>query len=77
MIERNLYPSQLAKITGIRRQKIYTYLQGTSEPRAFTVKTIAEKLGVSADYLLGVKLKESPKQDKKCNKLKSRESSDN
>jgi transcriptional regulator with XRE-family HTH domain len=55
MRERDLYPSQLAKLTGIRRQRIQEYLTGERQPTAYMIKTIAERLKVSADWLLNIK----------------------
>lgn len=55
MRERNLYPSQVAKLTGIRRQRIQEYLTGERQPTAYMIKTIAERLNVSADWLLNIK----------------------
>lgn len=54
MHERNLYPAQIAKMTGIRRQKIDEYAKGTHQPSWYTVKLIAVGLNVSADFLLGI-----------------------
>lgn len=54
MIERNVYPAQLSKITGIKRTVIYSYVSGTHQPSAFNIKRIAIGLGVSADWLLGI-----------------------
>ena len=54
MVERDLYPSDIQRITGIRRQRIYEYLQGVTQPSAYNLKRIAEGLGVSADWLLGI-----------------------
>lgn len=54
MIERNIYPAQLSKITGIKRTVIYNYINGTHQPTAFNIKRIAVGLGVSADWLLGI-----------------------
>ena len=54
MIERQIYPAQVAKITGIKRTVIYAYVDGTHQPTAFNIKRIAIGLGVSADWLLGI-----------------------
>lgn len=54
MIERSIYPAQLSKITGIRRNVIYSYVDGIHQPTAFNIKRIAIGLGVSADWLLGI-----------------------
>ncbi len=54
MIERNIYPSQISKLTGIKRNVIYAYVQGTYQPTAPNIKRIAIGLQVSADWLLGI-----------------------
>lgn len=54
MQQRNLYPADIAKLTGISRCRIYEYLSGTYQPTALTIKIIAIKLKVSADWLLGI-----------------------
>lgn len=54
MTARGLYPAEIAKITGIGRQRIYDYISGVSEPRARAIKQIALGLHVSADWLLGI-----------------------
>ena len=54
MRERQLYPAQVEKLTGIRRQRIHEYLNGTVQPSAYAVKLIATGLDISADYLLGI-----------------------
>ena len=54
MIERNLYPRDVQRITGIKRQRIYEYLQGVTQPSAYNLRRIAEGLGISADWLLGI-----------------------
>ena len=55
MRERCLYPSDVERLTGIRKRKIYEYLQGTHQPSAYAVKRIALGLDVSSDFLLGIK----------------------
>lgn len=54
LIKQNIYPSQLAKLSGISRTNIYNYIAGTGQPTAFNIKRIAMGLNVSADYLLGL-----------------------
>ena len=54
MRERGLYPAQVEKLTGIRRQRIHEYLSGTFQPSAYAVKLIALGLDISADWLLGI-----------------------
>lgn len=55
MIAHNLYPKDVERLTGIKRRKIYEYIQGQHQPSAYAVKRIAEGLNVSADWLLGIK----------------------
>jgi len=55
MVDRDLYPSDIQRITGIKRQRIYEYLQGVNQPSAYNLKRIAEGLNVSSDWLLGIK----------------------
>lgn len=54
MIERSLYPSEIARLTGIKRNVIYAYIQGIYQPTAYNIKRIAISLHVSADWLLGI-----------------------
>lgn len=55
MIDRKLYPREVQRLTGVHKQNIYQYVQGIKQPSAYNVKRIAEGLGVSADWLLGIK----------------------
>lgn len=55
MVERQLYPRDVQRLTGVHRQNIYQYIQGVKQPTAFNVKRIAKGLHVSADWLLGIK----------------------
>ncbi|MGN0449587.1 MAG: helix-turn-helix domain-containing protein [Ruminococcus sp.] len=54
MFERDLYPAQVAKLTGVRRGMIYEYIKGAYQPTAYNIKLIAKGLNVSADWLLGL-----------------------
>ena len=54
MTERKLYSTDIAKITGIKRQSIDGYAQGVNQPSAFSIAQIAKGLRVSADWLLGL-----------------------
>lgn len=54
MAERQLYSSDIARLTGLKRQSIDGYAQGMSQPGAYAVKQIAKGLKVSADWLLGL-----------------------
>lgn len=55
MIAHGLYPKDVERLTGIKRRKIYEYIQGQHQPSAYAVKRIAEGLNVSADWLLDIK----------------------
>lgn len=59
MIEKNIYPSRLAKLSGVPRSSIYNYIAGTAQPTAFNIKRLAITLDKSADWLLGIE-KNSP-----------------
>lgn len=54
MQQRNLYPADVAKLTGINRRRIYEYLSGTYQPTAYAIRIISTKLKVSSDWLLGI-----------------------
>lgn len=54
MIEKSIYPSQLAKLSGVSRVNIYKYISGTAQPTAFNIKRLAIALDKSADWLLGI-----------------------
>lgn len=54
MIEKSIYPSQLAKLSGVSRTNIYSYIAGTAQPTAFNIKRLAITLNKSADWLLGI-----------------------
>lgn len=54
MNERGLYPSEVARLTGVRRQKIHNYINNEAQPLAHTIRKIAIGLNVSADYLLNL-----------------------
>lgn len=51
--ERNMTNRELANRTGVTEVTIGRYVKGTREPNASALKSIAEVLGVSTDYLLG------------------------
>lgn len=55
MIERELYPGDVQRLTGIKRQRIYEYIQGVVQPSAYNLKRLAEGLDISVDWLIGVK----------------------
>lgn len=54
MTERGLYPSDVEKLTGVCRQKIYDYINGTKEPRLCSFIKLVRGLNVSADWLCGL-----------------------
>lgn len=45
---------ELARLCGLGEAQIHRYETGVSDPAAKYLKIIADKLGVSADYLLGL-----------------------
>lgn len=49
-----LYPTSLSRKAGISRSMIYKYLDGSCFPDGLTLKKLAVKLKVSADWLLGL-----------------------
>lgn len=54
MIEQNIYPAQLAKLSGVSRMNIHNYISGTAQPTAFNIKRLSIALDKSADWLLGI-----------------------
>lgn len=54
MQERKLFPSDVARLTGIHRNRIYDYLSGNYQPTAYAVALMAKSLNISADWLLGL-----------------------
>lgn len=54
MIEKCLYPSQLAKLSGVSKTNIYNYIAGVAQPTAFNIKRLAITLEKSSDWLLGI-----------------------
>ena len=52
--EKGLTQPQLAEIIGVSKGVISFCENGVNEPKASYVKTLAQILGVSADYLLGL-----------------------
>lgn len=55
MCERQLYPTELSRITGVGRRTIYGYLQGDKQPSAFNLIRLSKGLKISSDWLLGLK----------------------
>jgi transcriptional regulator with XRE-family HTH domain len=55
---RGISQRELARLCGFSEVMIYRYESGISDPSATNLTVIAEKLGVSTDYLLG--LNDSP-----------------
>lgn len=54
MIERKLYASDVARMTGIKRQSIDGYVQGINQPKLYAIIQIAKAFDVSSDWLLGI-----------------------
>lgn len=52
--ECGLNQAQLAKLAGTTQQNISRYESGTRDPKADTLANIADVLGVSMSYLLGI-----------------------
>lgn len=52
--ERGLNQEQLAKMAGTTQQNISRYENGTRDPKANTLAKMAQALGVSISYLLGI-----------------------
>ena len=51
----NLNQRELAKKANIAEPTLSRYENGYREPKAGTISQIAEALGISADYILGIK----------------------
>ena len=45
---------ELARLCGLGELQIHRYETGTTDPSTDNLRTIAEKLGVSTDFLLGL-----------------------
>ena len=54
MIERQLFATDVARMTGLSRQSIDGYVQGLSQPGAYAITQIAVAFRVSSDWLLGI-----------------------
>lgn len=55
LTERGLYPTEAERITGVSRQKIYAYMNGTASPSLKNLIRLAKGLKVSVDWLCGMK----------------------
>ena len=55
MIERNIYPQEVQRLTGVHRQCVYEYLRGNKEPTLTSLVKLARGLKVSTDWLCGIK----------------------
>lgn len=55
--------TQLAQIIGVKQSQISEWLKGKAKPGYDTLKTMAQNLGASSDYLLGL-------EDEAENKIK-------
>ena len=54
MKERNLNGAELSAISGVTTAAISRYLNGVRQPTAENIVLLANALGVSSDYLLGL-----------------------
>lgn len=55
MIERDISPTKLSRISGVPRSQIYRYLAAEISPTTTNIRKLALALNVTADYLLGLK----------------------
>lgn len=46
--------TQLAQIIGVKQSQVSEWLKGKAKPGYDTLKAMAQNLGVSSDYLLGL-----------------------
>jgi len=54
-IQRKLTQKQMAELIGVAERHYQYYEAGAKEPNMTTLKRVVEVLGVSADYLIGIK----------------------
>ena len=54
-LEKGLTQPELAKLLGVSNGIISVWENNVNEPKATYIKRLAQVLGVSADYLLGIK----------------------
>ncbi len=59
--QRSLSQTELGHLTGLHFTNISRYERGESRPTAETLKKIADKLGVSSDYLMDGTVEEAAK----------------
>lgn len=59
MKERNISPGMLSIKTGISDRMIRNYLKGKFQPTGYSLKMLAQGLGVSTDWLLGLEEKKN------------------
>lgn len=50
----NINQKELAEKANLKESSLSRYINNEREPRASTIKVLAEALGVSADYLVGI-----------------------
>jgi transcriptional regulator with XRE-family HTH domain len=55
MQRRGLTPGMLAIKTGISDRMVRNYLKGVHHPGGYSLQKLAKGLGVSVDWLLGIK----------------------
>lgn len=53
-LRRGLRQADVAHELGISRRALWTYEHERSDPSAFSLRSLAQALGVSADWLLGL-----------------------
>ena len=59
MIDNDMYPTEVQKLTGVHRTRVNSYIYYGGTPRIEALTKICRGLGVSADYFLGLKEKYS------------------
>ena len=74
MKEKGLSQRQLSLKTGISEAAICKYVSGARTPHIETIGKIAEVLGVTSDYLLGIEKKSEP-YEKLANCIKENKAS--
>jgi transcriptional regulator with XRE-family HTH domain len=52
--KRGISQQELSRLCGLNSNQISRYERGTQEPALFIMRCIAETLGVSLDYLVGI-----------------------
>lgn len=60
---KGLTQAQAADLVGIRQQSYHLYESGKQDPKSEVLASLCKALGVSADYLLGLDVRESSLSD--------------